>query len=65
CWIQRLPESWRLIGGEQAQCRAQIEEAAIVLGMVTRSGPEWALNLPLSQLYRHCQQTEKILRTKQ
>ncbi|STH74927.1 Mu-like prophage FluMu protein gp41 [Escherichia coli] len=51
--------------GDQAQCRDQIEEAAIILGMVTKSGPEWALNLPLSQLYRHCRQTEKIIRTKQ
>ncbi|BCA72612.1 hypothetical protein JE86ST05C_06420 [Escherichia coli] len=63
--IPRWPESWSLNGGDQMQCRDQIEEAAIVLGMVTKSGPEWALNLPLSQLYRHCRQTEKILRTKQ
>ncbi|HDJ1974101.1 TPA: hypothetical protein PPU41_003762 [Salmonella enterica subsp. enterica] len=44
------------------QCRPQIEKAALTLGMVTKSGPEWALTLPLGQLYRHCRQASELLK---
>ncbi|EDV6674672.1 hypothetical protein BFV13_003265 [Salmonella enterica subsp. enterica serovar Norwich] len=48
--------------GDWERCRNELEEAAIVLGMVTKGGPQWAFGLPLSQLYRHCRQAEKIIK---
>ncbi|EBS4242007.1 hypothetical protein DQC02_23945, partial [Salmonella enterica subsp. enterica serovar Montevideo] len=55
-------ESWQVTRGDWERCRSELEEAAIVLGMVTKGGPQWAMSLPLSQLYRHCRQAEKIIK---
>ncbi|WP_334467923.1 hypothetical protein [Arsenophonus sp. PmNCSU2021_1] len=43
------------------QCREKIEEAALMLATVTKSGMDWALSLPLIRLYRHCQQATHLL----
>lgn len=46
--------------GEWLRCRNDIEKAATAIGVILKSGPEWALSLPLSRFFRHCQQAKTL-----